>query len=335
MRGMPAGREGARPQVAFYCVSSEKFFLGAVAMLNSLRLQGHSEPVFLLDCGLSPTQRELLEPHVALVTAPGDAPPYLAKTVAPLRHPAEVMVLIDADMIVTRPLGELISKTAAGQVVVFRNNLDRFFPEWGELLDLGPIRHRASLSSGLVFFAGPVAVELLRLMEDRMSHVDFDLTYVRQNVADYPFLLLDQDVLNAILCTRVDPELVLALDNRLAPNTPFAGLELIDEATLHCAYEDAEPYVLHHLGRTKPWLQRTREDIYSRLLVRLLTGPDVGIRVPDEGLPWRMRSGLLGHAERARLGGRERVGWFLRNHLPRGIVSRVDAFRLRRGTGGL
>jgi hypothetical protein len=324
-----------RPPVAFYCVSSDIYFLGAVAMLNSLRLQGHAEPVFLLDCGLTPAQRELLEPQVTLVPPPADAPPYLLKTVAPLRHPAEVMVLIDADMIVTRPLGELIEKAAAGQVVVFRNNLDRFFSEWGELLDLGPIRRQPYVSSGLVVFAGTVAVEVLRLMADRMSHVDFDLSYVRRNVADYPFMLLDQDVLNAILCTRVDPELVLALDNRLAPNAPFTGLRLIDEATLRCVYEDAEPYVLHHLGRVKPWVQRTREDIYSRLLVRLLAGPDVSIRVPDEGLPWRMRRGLLGRAERARLGGRERIGWFMRNHLPDGIVARVDAFRLRRGAGGL
>jgi hypothetical protein len=172
-------------------------------------------------------------------------------------------------------------------------------------------------------------------MEDRMSHVEFDLTYVRRNVPDYPFLLLDQDVLNAILCTRVEPELILALDNRLAPNAPFTGLRLIDEATLHTTYDDAEPYVLHHLGVAKPWLERTREDIYSRLLARLLAGPDVTVEVPDEELPVRMRRGLLGRAERARLGGRERIGWFLREHLPGAIVSRLDAFRLRRGAGGL
>jgi hypothetical protein len=334
---MPQTRGGARPgQVAFYCVSSDKFFLGAVAMLNSLRLQGHTEPVFLLDCGLTPAQRELLEPHVILVTAPSDAPPYLRKTEAPLRHPAEVMVLIDADMIVTRPLGELIEKAAAGQVVAFKTERSRFFPEWEKLLDLGPIRRQPSLSSGLVLLGGAMR-DVLRLLNDRQRRVEFELGYGHANVPDYPFLMLDQDVLNAILASRVDPELIVALDNRLAPDQPFAGLRLLDQKTLRCAYvdDDAEPYVLHQLGLAKPWLERTREDIYSRLLARLLAGPDVTVEVPDEELPVRMRRGLLGRAERARLGGRERIGWFLREHLPGAIVSRLDAFRLRRGAGGL
>ena len=101
---------GALPPAAFYCVSSEMFFLGAVALINSLRLVGHREPVFVLDCGLTPTQRELLSADATVVPAPGPTTPFLLKTVAPLRHPAEVMVLIDADIIVTRSLGELIDR---------------------------------------------------------------------------------------------------------------------------------------------------------------------------------------------------------------------------------
>ena len=51
---------------------------------------------------------------------PRRAPPWLMKTIAPLRHPAEVMVLIDTDMIVTRPFTELIEDAAAGKVAAFR-----------------------------------------------------------------------------------------------------------------------------------------------------------------------------------------------------------------------
>ncbi len=90
------------PPAAFYCVTDARYFLGAVATVNSLRLLGHDEPIHVLDCGLDEHQRALLEPHVTLVPAPKDAPPWLLKTVAPLRHPADVMVLIDADIIVTR-----------------------------------------------------------------------------------------------------------------------------------------------------------------------------------------------------------------------------------------
>ena len=49
---------------AFYCVADERYFLGAVGLVNSLRLVGHDEPIYLLDCGLTDDQRELLEPEV-------------------------------------------------------------------------------------------------------------------------------------------------------------------------------------------------------------------------------------------------------------------------------
>ncbi len=49
---------------AFYCMSSDVYFLGAVGMINSLRLHGHDEPIYLLDLGLRPEQRELIEPEV-------------------------------------------------------------------------------------------------------------------------------------------------------------------------------------------------------------------------------------------------------------------------------
>ena len=32
-------------RAAFYCVADERYFLGLVGMLNSLRLLGHREPV--------------------------------------------------------------------------------------------------------------------------------------------------------------------------------------------------------------------------------------------------------------------------------------------------
>ena len=122
-----------RPRAAFYCVSNERYFLGAVAMINSLRLLGHSEPIFVLDCGLRPAQRELLATEAMVLTAPDESPPVLLKTHAPLRHPAEVVVLIDADIIVTRSLDGLIDRALQGRVLAVDDGQDRFFSEWGEL----------------------------------------------------------------------------------------------------------------------------------------------------------------------------------------------------------
>ena len=139
-RARAAGRalEERQPlKAAFYCVADSRYFLGAVGLVNSLRLVGHREPIYLLDCGLDDEQRRLLEREVELVAAPAEAPPWLRKTVAPLSRPAEVAVLVDADMVIARPLDELIDRAAGGRVIAFRDRQQRFFSEWGDLLGLG------------------------------------------------------------------------------------------------------------------------------------------------------------------------------------------------------
>ena len=328
------GTEQAPPRrAAFYSLSDERYFLGAVGLINSLRLLGHGEPIFLLDCGLASGQRELLAPHVTLVQAPRDAPPWLLKTVAPLTHPTEVMVLLDADMIVTRSLKPLIATASQGHLVAFENPIDRFVPEWGELLGLGTARRQAYVGSGAVCVERQLGTEVLSLLADRQALIDFDRTFWRRNLPDYPFLYGDQDVLNAILSIRVEADRIAVLDARLAPTPPFPGLGLVDERSLRCAYEDgAQPYLVHHHG-VKPWLDPTHHGVYSRLLRRLLLGADAAVRVPERLLPLRMRRGLLAHAERTRVNAREMFRWHVREPLASRIGPGVGALgeRSRRG----
>jgi hypothetical protein len=288
------------------------YFLGLVGLINSLRFVGHAEPVFVLDCGLTAAQRELLEPHVTLVPAPSGREPFTLKTDAPLRHPAEVMVLIDADMIVTRSLAPLLETAAAGRVVAFRNPADRFFPEWGELLDLGRLRREPYLCSGLVAMSRSPGEEVLRLMDDRQDRVDFDRTYFGTGDQEYPLLFADQDVLNAILASRVAADRIVALDSRLAPTPPFEGLRVIDESRLRCVGADgSEPYVVHHSLPFKPWLESIYEGVYSRLLRRLLTADDVAVRPPRGEVPLGLRSGPLAYAERQRVRAGHQLRWRL------------------------
>ena len=321
----------SRPRAAFYCVSSDVYFLGAVGLINSLRLQGHTEPIFVLDCGLTAEQRDLVSPLVSLVPAPADEPPQLLKTLAPLAHPAQVMVLVDADMIVTRPLTELIDWASHGKVLAVENEMDRFVPEWGALLDLGPIRRQPYLSSGLVFLGGPVGEDVLRHLDDRQSRVEYELAYLRRNLPDYPFLYLDQDILNAILATRVEPDRLVALESRLAPVPPFAGLRVTDEEALRCAYEDGiEPYVVHQYLPLKPWLEPIYDGAYSRLLRRSLAGPDVAVRVPRAQIPLRLRTGPFAYAQRRLINAREQLRWRLGGfETVEQMSARVEARRRR------
>ena len=309
--------------VAFYTVADSRFFLGAVGMLNSLRVLGHREPVYILDCGLTRHQSELLAPHATLVPAPTESPPWLLKTVAPLRHPAEVMVLIDADMVATRPLGELVQTAGGGRVVAFKNDIERFVPEWGELLDLGPVRRQPYMSSGFVALGGSLGKLVLELMQDRQDRIDFELTYWRRNVPDYPFLYGDQCVFNAILASRVERERIVALDNRLASNPPFPGLRVLDETALRCVYEDGvQPYLIHHFT-AKPWLERTFDGVYSRLLRRLLGGADLAVTPPKSWVPLRLQTGPFAYASRKLINANEQFRLRVREPL----AARTESLR--------
>jgi hypothetical protein len=317
---------------AFYCMSSEVYFLGAVGLVNSLRLLGHTEPIYVLDCGLRPAHRQLLEPHVTMVDAPGDEPPHLLKTVAPRAHPADVQVLIDADMIAVRRLDPLLDRAAGGEVVAVKDRLDRFVAEWGELLDLGPIERRPYVSSGLVLLGGALGAEVLELWDDRMRRVEYELSYFERDMPDYPLRFVDQDVLNAVIAARVDAGRAHVLDRALAPSQPFRGLRVVDEATLRCRGRDGtDPYVLHHYLR-KPWLEPMYHGIYSRMLARLLLADDVAVRVPGDEVPRRMRGGFRARVERARVNAQDLARWYLRDVIPEWIGARL--VKLRRPPGG-
>lgn len=300
---------------AFYCVADERYFVGAVALVNSLRLVGHREPVHVLDCGLTPRQRELLAAETELLAAPAEAPPWLLKTVAPLERPADVIVLLDVDIVATRHLAELVEAAAERNIVLFANPLQRNRDGWGEILGLGPMRQMPYVSSAAVFAEAKLGREVLSLLADLQSHIDFERTYWRANEPDYPFLYADQDVLNAILATRIPAERVEVLPDRLAATPPFEGLRIVDERSLRCAYADgAEPYLVHHFV-VKPWLEPTHHGVYSRLLRRLLIGPDLAIRLPVDEVPAHLRSGPRAWARRARVNARERIRWHVREPL--------------------
>jgi hypothetical protein len=296
---------------AFYCVSSELYFLGAVGMINSLRHVGHDEPIYVLDCGLTPEHRSLIEREATVVAAPPEIPPTLLKTFVPSQIPADVRILIDADMIATRRLDELIEAAAGGRVVAGGTGMDRFRPEWEELLSIGPMRPLPYVSSALVLLGGELGSEVLAIVDDKHQLVDYELSCWSRNVADYPLVHADQDLINAALCARAADDQVVVFDPRLSASPPFSELRLVEVDSLHCAYDDGtEPYVVHH-WLAKPWVEETHHGVYSQLLRRLLIGDDVALKVGADELPLRFRRGPLAFAERKRINARERIRWRL------------------------
>ena len=311
----PVAAKGA-PSVAFYCLSSELYFPGAVGLVNSLRLQGHDEPIYLLDCGLTDEHRDLLAGEATIVPGPASTPPYLLKTIAPAANPAETMVLIDVDMVVTRPLTPLIERAAAGHVLAVKDNLDRYVPEWGELLGLGATEPGPYVSSGLVIGGGEVGAELVGLWHDRLARVEYERSWFDRDEPGYPFAYLDQDVLNAILRSPAARDRLVPIEPGLAPVPPFHGLEITDARTLRCRNPDGtEPYLVHQFVR-KPWVEPMYHGVYSKLLRRLWLGDDVAIRLDERELPRRLRRGLLPRLERRAVDVVDLARWYTRDVIP-------------------
>lgn len=282
----------------FYCVTGRDFFPGAVALVNSLRLHGHREPIVVLDCGMSAGQRRLIEKEATVVAAPSKLPPSALKVEAPLARPAEVVVMLDADLIVTRPLDDLIAKAAQGTLVAFRNDTQRYFAEWGEQLGLGQVRPDPYVTSSAVAMGGEIAKWLLPAMRLHQATIDRDRTWLARGFAGDPFFYFDQDVLNALAHSQLAADEVVALDAHLAPIPPFSGVRIVDEQALSCAGPgDARPFLLHHAAH-KPWLVRMRSNVYSRLLTRLLLGSDVSLRLDPQHLPLQLRTGAAAGASR-------------------------------------
>lgn len=321
---------------AFYSVSNSRFFLGAVALINSLRLVGHDEPIFIVDTGLTPEQRRRLADHVTLIPASRGDASVLLTPFGPSIRPAGVQILIDADIIVTQPLTKFIEASRAGRIVAFiepEPTHDRSFGEWASRLGLPKLRRQPYLNAGQLFVPESLGRRLYPLWTEAQSKVSLKETRYGEARLSDPFYFADQDVLNAVLAGHFEVEELMIAEHRLAPHYPFPGLDLVDATRLACRYTDgAEPYLLHHI-LAKPWVKATRTTIYSLLLRRLLLASDVALQLEPRQLPLRLREGVWAAADRRRAHFQGLIYAHSRHQLGRfGVRTRI-AGRRRRGKG--
>jgi hypothetical protein len=294
-------RSGAGPlELAYYTVADAAFFPGAVALLNSLRLIGEDAPFFVVDCGLTNRQRQALSGHATLIPAAEHLHPMLQKATGPLARPAEVMVVLDADIIVTRSLAPLVEEAGRGRIVAFENDHDRFFPEW-EALGLGAPRRERYVCSAQLFIPSGLAGRLLDPFVELQRSLDLSRTLLGAADRSSPFFFPDQDILNAVLSTTFGTSEVTRIATSLAPMAPYSGIHLTDAVRLECEYADGvRPYLLHNI-LAKPWLAAYPGTVYSRLFTRVVTGPDVELRLGAPDVPLRLRNSLLAGLERCRV----------------------------------
>ncbi|HEX5194071.1 MAG TPA: hypothetical protein VFW09_14815 [Solirubrobacteraceae bacterium] len=285
---------------AYYTVANAPYFLGTVALLNSLRRVGEDGALVVVDCGLTEEQRELLSTRATVVDSEPGLHPLLQKARGPYANPAKVMVFIDADILVTRALDPIARHAQTGRVVVFEDygNPDRHFTEWSSL-GLGQVPRRPYVNSGLFAFSWQTADELLPIFLQMQQSVDVSSTFKAGGSPSHPLYFADQDLLNALLCTHFDDR-TTRLERRLAPFPPFTGIELTAGEPGLCTYADgAAPFVLHHTYR-KPWLASLEPNLYSRVFTILMNDPDACLPIDPRRLPLRLTNRRLAPVDRWR-----------------------------------
>jgi hypothetical protein len=289
--------------VSVYTVANEAFFPGLVGLVTSLRVHGHSGPVIVGDSGLKPEQAEAISHEALIVPMPPDLPPPFAKPVAPLEHPDDVMIFLDADILCVRPLDPLIARARAGSILavedVGRVGLSHhMWRQWEDRLELGPLREASYINSG--FFALPRenGMTFFTVLAECLGRVDPDETFVRPGLrADLslPFFYADQDVANAVLASARFRERTEVLPHSAAPHPPFRGIKV--SSGLSCFGEDGErPYFLHHV-RQKPWSVPLPSNPYTELLVEFIHHP-LAPRFDESQLPLFLRAGRTARTAR-------------------------------------
>jgi len=284
------------PIVTFFTTCDATYFPGLVALLNSLRLMGHSDELVVADCGLFGWQRDLLERYCTIFDLPDllVSNPTQLKAFPSLVDRPGVSVLIDCDIIVCRSLSEIIRQAGCGQICAYPDpEQDRWFAEWTDIFGLHlPLRRQPYVCSGLVAFARYSWPKLLGHWWELCGRIGTEPTY-KEGVSNTPTSQSDQDALNALLMSEC-PATAIALQppGEQIMRWEFRSLQIIDAGTLRCHSALGEPRILHACLGRKPWLRHgVRRNAYFELLRRLISAPDIALKVPKERLPLWLRPG--------------------------------------------
>jgi hypothetical protein len=292
-------------------VSDAGFFVGTVALLNSLHRNAEALPLTVLDRGMTPSQRRLLEPHCELVSGGRDRGGHLAKLEAPLRSRADPVVLVDSDILVVDSVAEPLAAAAGGSLFAFTEppGAERWFPEWSELFGLrAPLRPGPTLNAGFVVLSPArlpgVLERWAELCEGLAVRAAESSWEELRGQRGSPLWLVDEDALNALLLSELpDGVATVGADHGMVISpTDLAATKVVDRDRWRCEWHGMPVSVLHGVGLRKAWqraaVREVRRTAFLGGLRRFLTGPDLAVRVPERELaPW-LRSGVRGASVR-------------------------------------
>ena len=291
-------------QATYFTISDERYFLGTVALLNSLRLAGNDDPLVVLDAGMTASQRSRLDEHARIVTVDEHpARPWMLKAFPRFFDPHGVVIIIDSDMIVTRSLRYVIDHAKDGRICAYPDHVSqwhRSFQEWESSLGLrAPLRRQVYLNGGFIALSTQRWPHFLERFAELLELVPGRSVFTGATDDTDPFWAADQDALNALLRSEVPGEgiQILPAEDEVHPDA-LKDVAVVDPSTLECRIGGVWPAILHYGMRPKAWDRRAwiriRRDAYVRLFPRVVCGNDVAVPVSPAELPIWLRPGIDG-----------------------------------------
>ena len=271
------------------------YFLGAVALVNSLRLTGNEQPITFLDLGLTPAQHEVLSAHCDVVDIERDARdhPYTFQPYPYVLGATGTCVIIDSDVIVTGRLDSVIDAASTGKIACFADNFQRFTPEWASIFELREplVRSDPYVNSGLL----ALDAGRNRSFLERWWGLCRALEIADPPDHRGPIGFADQDALNALLMSEYRDARSIVSEPRFAiGHNTLRHTEVVDVDALRCTFDAQAVVALHSTSQPKPWAPRAqfllRRSAYITCLRRCLSGPGLTITLPEEQLPRWLRN---------------------------------------------
>jgi hypothetical protein len=321
-----------KTEVTYYTVADHRFFLGAVALLNSLALTGNAGELVVLDAGLTPKQRETLSSRATVVDLPEQIArhPHLMSPYPYLVGASGTVVNIDSDIIVTGSLEPLLELAAEARICVCpawtEEARRRWFGDWEKTLRLrAPLRRDEWVHAGFIVFSTDHWPRLLERWWEVCELIPPDEMH-----GDYsPFQAPDADALNALLMSEIPREAVALLDQG---DEVFGGEAAVENMkTLACTSAGRPTRLLHLVDNPKPWERsgwlRLGATDYVRLMRRLLFADDVQLRLDRHDAPLWLRPGPSGQLALRTLGGANRAMMWSAYRVPDPVRTRLRQVR--------
>jgi len=329
-----------------FTLADSRYFIGVVALLNSLRLTGHDYELVVLDCGFTDEQRARLNRHTTVVRLPPElaARTVLAKPFLRNVAPADgVAIWIDADVLVTGPLGPVVEAAGRGYVCAYpvdrADQRERRFSEWITLFGLASNpRQQVYVNVGFLALSLPRHRPLLDRWWQACETIPTSIVFAGD--IESPLWAGDQDALNALLMSEVPSAELMVFPESEAVFPPTAeDARVRDRALLSCEQDGQAVRFVHYAGVPKPWEawawrrnRRPLSDVYRQLLPRVLFEPDVTLRLAPREVPPSLRPDLVGGVGRGTIAVARplrRSAARIANHLPTPVRSRLLALRDR------